>query len=314
MPKIAFKPENRVAKTNYDYPKLKLKKDERAKIVLLEEPTVEYVHTLRKPRIVDGAPVMFTDKRKDGTEFENYVMDFVSRPISLGDFTTLEKDGLDVKNCPISRFAKDHPDWVQKPQRRYAMHVIRYRTKAGSFTIQKPFAPETLVWSFTDKVFNQIIDFQEQWADAGGLQAHDLNLGPCTIEKFQQFDINVDPKAAYLDNGDAAKELTLETFKEGQIPDLAIACGSRKEERWIEQDLADIEEAWKAVEAYEARKSGASIALEDVSTALDEPASPEEEITTLLDSGDTDADTTESDASEDGEEEDFDSLIASMSK
>ena len=248
MPRVEFTSENKVATTNYDYPKLKLKKDERARILLLEAPVREYVHTLRKPQIINGEPQMFTDTRKDGTKFQNYKMDFLSRPICLGDATILEDKGSDPKNCPMCKLAHTNPDFTGAPQRRYAMHVIRYRTKGGSNDLVTPYSVETLVWSFTDKTFNKIADFREEWDD---LRKHDLLLGPCVNELYQQFDITVSSKAAWLEDSER-KTLTARTFKENQIPDLTIACGSVKEKRWIEEDLAGITEAWTAVNGHTA--------------------------------------------------------------
>ena len=91
MGRVGFKAENKVATTNYDYPKLKLKVGERARIMVgLEDPIVEYVHTLRKPQIVNGVPQMTTEKTRAGQEYQTNVMDFVSRPLCLGDKTILD--------------------------------------------------------------------------------------------------------------------------------------------------------------------------------------------------------------------------------
>lgn len=243
MPVIEFEQDNKVATTNFDFPKLKLKTGERARIVLLQSPVVEYVHTLEKPQVINGVPQMVTAKRKDQTEYQDYKKDFMSRPLCLGDFEVLSKDGADPVKCPMCALAKEHPDWVKNPQRRYAMHVIRYKTKGSSFDLITPYSVETVVWAFSDKVFNQIIDFKAEWGD---LRGHDLNLGPCENETFQKFEINVAAKAAWMED-DQRKNLTVETFKENQIPDIAIAIGSKKEERWVKEDLAAIVQAWTLV-------------------------------------------------------------------
>lgn len=244
MPRVEFKAENKVATTNYDYPKLKLKSGERARIIVgLEDPIVEYVHTLRKPQVINGVPQMFKAERKDGTTYDDYKMDFISRPICLGDATILADKGVDPKNCPMCKLAQEHGDYTSPPQRRYAMHVIRYRTKGGTTDIQTPFSVEVLVWSYTDKTFNKIVDFKEEWGD---LRKHDLLLGPCTNETFQQFDITVAAKAAWLEDAER-KQLTAQTFKENQIPDLTIAAGSVKQKQWVEQDIQTILEAWGQV-------------------------------------------------------------------
>lgn len=260
MPRVEFKAENKVATTNYDYPKLKLKNGEKARILVgLESPIVEYVHTLRSPQIVNGQPqtVEVTNDRT-GAKTTEYKMDFISRPLCLGDATILSEKGSDPKNCPMCKLAQEHPDYTQPPQRRYAMHVIRYRTKNGTTDLTTPFSVETLVWSFTDKVFNKITDFREEWGD---LRKHDLLLGPCTNEMFQQFDITVAAKAAWLESAER-KELTAQTFKENQIPDLTIAAGSPKQKQWVDQDIQKILEAWGAI-------MGASSAEDDADLDAD---------------------------------------------
>lgn len=148
---------------------------------------------------------------------------------------------------------------AQAPQRRYAMHVIRYKTKAGTFDLITPYSIEVVVWAFTDKIFNQIADAANEWGD---LRKHDLLLGPCTNETFQQFELSVGAKAAWLEDA-ARKELTATAFRENQIEDLAIACGSKKEKRWLEEDLGKIREAWSQI-------SGANTSTQDDGGSLDE--------------------------------------------
>jgi hypothetical protein len=261
MPRIDFDVKNKVAQTNYDYPKLKLKNGERARVLVgLESPVREYVHTLRKPQVINGVPQMIKATRKDGSTYDDYKMDFLSRPLCLGDASVLAKEGSDVRNCPMCALAKQHPDMTSAPQRRYAMHVIRYKTKAGTFDLITPYSIEVLVWSFTDRIFNQIADAANEWGD---LRKHDLLLGPCTNETFQQFEMSVGAKAAWLEDA-SRKALTAQAFAENQIEDLAIACGSKKEKRWVDEDLNKIREAWASV-------SGAEVPVEGgTSSSLDE--------------------------------------------
>ena len=277
MPRIDFAAENKVQTTNFDFPKLKLKNGQRARLLLLESPIVEYVHELRAPQIIDGKPQMVTQQRRDGTEYQDYKKDFLSKPLCLGDFNVLQEKGADEAACPICKMAKDHPDWVAPPKRRYAMHVISYKIKSGdSFDLTTPFACEVLVWSFTDVVFNRIIDFKNEWGD---LRKHDLLLGPCTNETFQKFDMQVGATAAWM--ADKARgDLVKETFANNQIPDLSIACGSKKEVRWINIDLDTIRERWAKVSTAPAAvteidHAAATASLDaDLAGLLDTPAAP----------------------------------------
>lgn len=257
MPRVEFKSENKVATTNYDYPKLKLKNGEKARVLVgLEDPIVEYVHTLRAPQVVNGqAQTIEVKNDRTGATTTEFKMDFISRPLCIGDATILSEKGSDPKNCPMCQLAKGHPDYTQPPQRRYAMHVIRYRTKNGTTDLTTPFSVEVLVWSFTDKIFNKITDFREEWGD---LRKHDLLLGPCTNEMFQQFDITVAAKAAWLEDAER-KQLTALTFKENQIPDLTIAAGSPKQKQWIDADIDKILEAWAQVNGTPAAEDDADL-------------------------------------------------------
>ena len=266
MPRVTFEEENRVAVTNYDYPKLKLKNGERARILVgLENPVMEFVHTLRKPQIINGVPQMETKERKDKSTYEDYKTDFITKAICLGDAEILKTVGADPKNCPMCKLAKDFPDYAQEPQRRYAMHVIRYRTKAGTTTLQTPYSVEVLVWGFADKVFNKLIDAKKEWTD---LRKHDLLLGPCSSENFQQFDIAVAANAEWL--GDKERQtMTALSFRENQIPDLTIACGSPKQLQWVQQDIAAVMEAWNQVKGVAAQAASTEGLEDDLNGLLD---------------------------------------------
>lgn len=243
---LEFDPANKRQTTNYDFPKLSLEQNERARILVIEKaPIYEWVHTVEAPQVVNGKAVMFTDKRKNGTEFQNYKKDFLTRAICLGDVGILNEEGSDPKHCPMCAMAKTDPDMMRAPQRRFAMNIIRYKTKSGGsgFEPTTPFQVELLVWAFTDTVYGQLVDFKETW---GSLQKHDLLLGPCTNKMFQKFDINVAPNALWQED-ESRKQLVIETHKNNKIEDLSIACGSRKDRFWIDQDLATIRDRWAQV-------------------------------------------------------------------
>lgn len=268
MPRVDFAPENKVATVNYDFPKLKLKLGELARIMAgLESPVMEYVHTLRKPEIINGVPTMVTEKRKNGSEYLTNKMIFVSSSLCLGDATILGEQGSDPKHCPVCKLAKERPDVAQPPRRRYAMHVIRYRTKSGTTNLANPFNVELLVWSFSDTIFNKLVDFKTEWED---LRRHDLLLGPCKSENFQQFDITVAQKAEWIETPDR-KKVVIETFKENQVPDLTIALGSPKKVEWLEQDINTVLEAWAEVNGAVAATTSVSLD-DDLNNLLDSPS------------------------------------------
>src|SRR5690606_26108976 len=120
-------------------------------------------------------------ERKDGSTYEINVMEFVGNPLCSGVEDTLEEKGTDPANCSVCALVEQFPKRFSAPRRRYVAHVMRYRTKAGTFDITSPFAVEVLVWSFTDKKFNTIVDIAEEHGD---LRKKDLLFGPCTNENF----------------------------------------------------------------------------------------------------------------------------------
>lgn len=276
MGRVGFSTENKGKVVNFDYPKLKLKSGEKARIIVgLEDPVMEYVHTLRKPVIANGRPVteLVTNDRT-GVQTTEYKKDFVGNPICLGDEGIIADKGMDPEHCPACALAKEHPDYAEPPKRRFAMHVIRYRTKAGSFNPTNPFSVEILVWSFTDMVFNKLVDAKEEW---GNLLKHDLLLGPCTNENFQKFDINVGSEAVWLKN-EEWKQTVAETFKNNQIPDLTIAVGRSVQAAWMKQDVQGILEAWRQAKGAEDSEPGSQGSLgDDLNSLLTDNAASTEE-------------------------------------
>lgn len=265
MPRIDFDEEHKAKTTNYDYPKLKLKKGERARIAVLEPVEFEWTHSISKPVIVDGVPKMITRERKNGSTYEAHKMQFVSKSLCIGDAATLKEHGSDPRNCPICKLARDYPDMAKGPKRRFAMNVIRYRTKAGTFDVTNQFSVDVLVWAFTDETFNKLADFKKTW---GPLQNHDLLLGPCKDEDYQTFEISIAPEAEWSLGADR-KKITAETFKESRWEDLTVAIGTQKQRSWMEDDVQIVMEAWQEVSGIKARNEG-SLA-DDLSGLLDTP-------------------------------------------
>jgi hypothetical protein len=243
MPRIEFTEKN-VKKNPYDFPKLKLeKKGDFARAVLLESPVGEYVHDLRAPKLVNGVATKETKQRADGSSYTDYVMEFISRPICLGDWDTLEERGSDPKNCPICQLAKE-TDFASAPKRRFALHVFQYNTKANKADISLPFGGQVKVWSFTDKVFTKVFDLGNQWGD---LRQKDLIL-KCDNPFFQNYELSIAAKTEWLDDADQARrQYVKQTFEENKAEDLSLFCGSKKDKKWIEEDVTRIKNVWAQV-------------------------------------------------------------------
>lgn len=229
---------------DYDFPKLKLtNKGDIARILLLENPTYEFVHNLQHPVLEDGLPVMQTKQNKRGEDYKVHKMAFISRPICLGDEGILAENGIDPKNCPICAYAEANPDRMKAPERRFAMHVVKYNTKKNGELIS-PFGVQVLVWAFTNRYFDKIVELRKEWGD---LRQRDLIL-TCENPDFAGYDIRIGANAAYLEDPKRTA-LVKETFvDDNKTPDLSIFCGRASEERFIKQDLLKVSQFWAAVD------------------------------------------------------------------
>ncbi len=269
--RMPFLPENKLA-TAQNYPKLRLDYNERRRILCVEEPVFAYTHVLRAPKIIDGKPVMVKAQRKDKSTYETFDKDFLGRPQCLGDLDSLTQNGLAPDACPVCELAQES-DVVSAPERRFAMHIIDYAIKGDGFDIRSPFSVGVEAWAFADGTFNRIVDIATEWASQGGLQKHDLLLGPCENKDFQKFDIRVSATAAWLEN-EERKSLTVETFKENKFGgDLEEFCGRKVEKAWLLDDLEKIKARWRIANGespFESPESSELLQPSGLSSGLDD--------------------------------------------
>lgn len=247
MPLIDWTPEHKRT-TSLEFDRLKLKVGEKARIVCLQKPVFVWTHTLRAPKISDGRATKIVKKRKDGSEYPDWDMEFIGRPQCLGDLSTIADDGSDPKNCPACAHAKNSEE-VYPPERRFAMNVIRYNTK-GDGTPISPFGCSSLVWTFTENVFNKLYAIAEEH---GGLVGRDLILGPCQPpETFQKFDIATGAKNLW-ESDDSIRTVVTETHENNalELQDLETACGRRPEARWLTKDIDKIRDQWRIAHGIE---------------------------------------------------------------
>lgn len=240
MPQINFTAENKTENA-LDFPKLKLDSGERARILLLEDPTFAYVHDLRAPKIVNGKAETKEYERSDKSTYVDFVKDFIGRPQCLGDFGILGDKGIDAKNCPACAVAAES-DEIDKPKRRFAVPVIAYGIKHGGFEVREPFGCEVLVWSFTDQTFNKLVDFATEWGD---MKDHDLLLGPCENKQWQKFDLKVSKTAAWQVD-DSRKQIVVATYKNNRpTGELENFCGRKTTRAWMVDDIAKVRNRWR---------------------------------------------------------------------
>lgn len=245
MGRMGFQSQNK-KESPLDFPRLKLKKDERARILCIEDPEYAYVHELRAPRVGrDGVPEIVKKETSKGEEYETYKYDFVGRHICLGAEDALTENGLDPDNCPACKEARDSSD-VAAPARRFAMHVIRYEIKSGSFEVARPFSVRVEVWAFSERIFGKLVDYTTEF---GSLTTHDLKLGPCEVEAFQNYPIEITDKPGYLTvdppNAKANVLRIKETFRENHCKDLRVFVGREVSKKFMQEDLEKVIRASK---------------------------------------------------------------------
>lgn len=255
MPIAKFKRESLTS--GPEIPKLKLEKDEKARVVILDEgPQYRWYHTLEKIALLGQRPKMVTKERRNGDTYEVYDTDYVGNPACTGDVDVLEERGVDPDGCVICAASRKYPDAIKEPRRRFAMNVFKYATKPGSSELMVPYGGQLLVWAFTEKRFGVLVDIAEEFGD---LRTTDLVLGPCTNAQFQNFDIHGSPKAAWMAT-DETKKYTATVYKENKFSDAELMdiCSKIREERYVREDLDTVIERWEYVARWEAGESQTS--------------------------------------------------------
>lgn len=280
MAKITFETKNRIA-ASVDFPKLKLAKNERARIALLENPEYGWTHDLRAPKIVDGKVEYQIVQRKDGTSFEAPKMEWIGRHRCKGDDEIIEDEGrgLDAKHCPMCAVAKENPGKVDAPKRRFAVNVVKYNTKPGTYELSDaPYSVSVFVWQFTEFLYDKLIGIN---SIVGSLSNNDLLLGPCTDVQFQKFDLNYAMDAIWSSSPEY-KDITLSTLKSTRLDSAGLMnyVARDSELRWIEKDLETVNEAHRVLTGKGDESKLAATQMpklqEDLSKLLDEtsPAAP----------------------------------------
>lgn len=263
MAKISFATENK-SKNDYDYPKLWLDHNERGRIVCIEQaPEFEFVHTLKAPEIINGEVVMETVKGRDNSMREQPKLGFVGRHICFGNLNKLSTSNpaSDPDNCPTCA-AADKSDAISRAVRRFAMHVVQYKTQPGSFKPQTPFNAELVIWSFTDRMFSQLTDIMEEHKD---LRKKDLLLGPCENKFFQKWDIQVGGSAEWLaseENSNFVKRLYAENKVDDLSPMIARKISKEMAQEDIDKVLIRHAQAFGGAEASIAGGTGATASMD----------------------------------------------------
>jgi hypothetical protein len=272
MGRTAFRSANKAPSTGTntsDIPKLRLVKDEKARIVLLEDPVTVWYHRLRAPKVINGVVQKVEKESRKGGTYSDYEWEFISAPRCLGDSDTLQRDGSDSEHCPMCAAARD--GIVDAPKRRHAMTIVKYGTKKNGDVIT-PFSASVVAWVFADQQFDRIVSIAEELKSGEDLRRRDLVLGPCSDETFQKFDITASERCAYLELGQAQYVTDLfenNKFEEKDLLNLAAWESSRMK---VNDDLEKIRDRWNVVNGAsrpESSSAADSMAQNDTSLQSD---------------------------------------------
>lgn len=267
MPRVALTTENKVQQGN-QYPKLSLDRGERALILAIEkEPILEFRHVLEGPELDEKGNIIKEIKKNFKQEdYEATKMEFFAQHLCFGDFGVVRDKGTDPDNCPTCKAAEDEPS-VKAPVPYYAMHIIRYKLKPGTWELADPFSVECLGWTFGPSRLNTLIDIAADLKKDDNILHHDLRLGPCDNKQFQKYDVHVSQSAQWLEGEteekiNERKALVAQTYQNNQAPDLSTLIAKRVTKG---EALGDIQ---RTIDRYnEAYHRGSSTTVPDLTAS-----------------------------------------------
>lgn len=246
MPKTKFDRAN-VRGGDTSFPQVKLEHGAIWRVVLAEDgPTYEWGHRLVKPKLspVDGKLLMRTVKVR-GEEVEEPDTDFVGAPRCLGSLDILEDRGVDPAHCPVcaASMHKDTSQYFTAPERKFAVHVLRYGTKGNTAQVVSPLSLSTLVWRLNENRYAKVVKVIDEFG--GDPMAVDLVLGACTNAMYQNYEIAGGSSCHVAANETAAK-LARDTFEGNNAGDLSPYCARLTDIRFVERDITEIIDRWRS--------------------------------------------------------------------
>lgn len=157
----------------FDIDQLRLQKDEKARILILDE----------KVKMVMAHYIRTGEVTAEGWQRGKYYA-------CLGDYDRVMADGKDVNTCPACRVCDmGREATVSIPRRRFVLNIARYRTN-NKGVVSVPISLAHELWIFGDDKFNKLVDRAEEHGD---LRARDIIL-TCVAQQYQNYDIDVSTK------------------------------------------------------------------------------------------------------------------------
>lgn len=251
MPRTQIAEQNRTGEGGGLRTKLKLDKGEYARFVMLEQPWSEWVHSLRAPIIENGVVQKESASRRGrgGDGGERTKTEFIGTPLCLGNPDVLSDKGVDPVNCPVCAAAREDSNY--KPARRYAANILQYTLRPGSWEPQIPLSFSVTVWSFTARMFDNLLDLANE---IGELQRHDIRL-ECEDKQYQRMKLMFNIEPAWAKYGDQAENQTrMVQAWEGEgnratDAQLKAICGTERSRSQMQEDIDFCVAQWRRAEA-----------------------------------------------------------------
>lgn len=238
----------------FDTENFKLKKDEKARILILEEEfDVEYVH---------------------------WVEEF-GYAICAGDYSTMFKEGADTQHCRFCA-ASSADGAIKSARRKFVTLIVVYRTNSKGAVLQ-PVSVDVVPWVFGDDKYNDLLGKKEAW---GSMRDHDLMV-ECSNEQYQKYAINVMPEAVWKSDKEVASVVAA-AFKDAKAmysKDLRMLLGRDVSDPAKLAEVISNATGQGAVPAYAAAGEIESMFSDAPATAT--PVASDVDFASLLDDGPT---------------------------
>lgn len=279
MPRTSVSETNRNNEQPDQFPRLKLANTgDMARLLVPDDENawMEFVHGLRAPTIGDdGKAVIVPKKKKNGDFYDDYDMGFVGQRICLGDPSILETREIDPDRCPACAAAKDGIKDM-KPQRRYAVPVIRYKTVKLSDVskLQNPPSAEILIWALTQGMYNKLLDVKpemrdlleipETGEDGKPLEFH-LRVADivvvCEDANFSRLGFKAPLRPAHRNAriAELVRELWGDQANRPSDIQLKQACGREGDRSYMMIDVDQVRDRWRMAEGLADPTGGGSL-------------------------------------------------------
>jgi hypothetical protein len=245
MPRVGLQEDFRTNESTNRFPRVHLNKGEFARLMFVQDPWQEWVHYLKAPSLKEDGTPHFEERTRRGEKVKDYVLDFIGSPLCLGDAEALRDKKADEKNCPVCAASKKY-DFIAPAMQRFAANVIVYDLKPGTDQPRFPFGADILVWAFTARQYDTLLDLQKE---IGDLREHDIFL-ECEDGKYQKYKIGFRMTPAWQGNQEAVdriKALWGDESNRASDDQLKACCGRDNPRHLVEEDLQVAISRWNKV-------------------------------------------------------------------